>query len=297
MPDFKATVLIPTYNRSHYLLRLLRYISDRFDRQEIRFTILDGSDREALTNQRLCCEQGFEYRYYDPDTALMDRWLDGLKGVGSEFVSFLADDDILQPDGYHACLDFLSSHPEYAAAHGNYAWLAEEDGHIELYPGYQSFSIENDSPLERLFIFLADYVPITYGVYRTKILQTAYEATVSGIDKDNLHFTELLSGCIPVVLGKVKKVNCDYYWRSLATPAPQPKTVYPQLLFARDFSKRYSSIKTTLKKLLGPSINAEIIDDAIDFCFAAYYGRVLDRKIVTQYFTGLLAKQYPAEKK
>ncbi len=288
MNSAKSTILIPTYNRSDYLSRLLQFMVANFNPELVKVVVLDGSDKEASKNKELCLKTGIEYRYYGPEIPILERWLAGIRSTETEFVSFLADDDILQPDGYYDCLNFLQSYPQYSIAHGNYVWFLEQNEQTLLYPGYQTFSIEHESSLERLFYFLADYIPITYGVYRTDILRTAYEETISNLALDNLHFTELLSGCIPVLLGKVKKLATNYYGRNMGDSSPRPVMIYPKLVFAEDFSYRYGQIKSTLKNILNDNINPEIAEDALDYCFGAYYGKILNRANVTQHFTRLL---------
>ncbi len=288
MPNSLSTILIPTFNRSHYLARLLQYLAANFNLEQVKVVVLDGSDKEASANEAICAKTAAEYRYYGPDIPILERWLDGIKSTETEFVSFLADDDILQPDGYYDCLKFLASHPQYSIAHGNYVWFADKREEVLLYPGYQTFSIEHDSPLERLFCFLANYLPITYGIYRTDILSIAYTETISHLALDNLHFTELLSGCIPVLLGKVKKLDTNYYGRNIGESSPRPLIIYPQLVFAEDFSYRYGCIKNALKKILQERENPKIVSDAIDYCFGAYYGKILNKHNISQHFTRLL---------
>ncbi len=296
MSNSISTILIPTYNRPYHLLRLLHYyLKVNFDLKRQKFMVLDGSDKDSEVNQNTCQEVGIEYHHYGPNIPILERWLDGINRTQTEFVSFLADDDILQPDGYYDCLSFLEANPDYSAAHGNYVWFVDKEDNPLLYPGYQSFSIENDCPLERLFAFFSDYVPISYGVYRTKILKTAYEKTLSCTGTDNLHFSELVSGCIPVVLGKIKKLDSNYYIKSvdtsnrnLSTLPSRPPIIYPKLVFAEDFSSRYARIKNTLKELLSSRTDPNIVDDAIDYCFGVYYGKILNRYFVTEHFNRLL---------
>ncbi len=288
MSNSISTILIPTYNRPYQLNRLLDYMLKNYNLEQVKIVVLDGSYKDAQTNEKTCNQLGIEYRGYSPDVPLLERWLDGIKHVKTEFVSFLADDDILQPQGYYDSLNFLQTHSDYVAAHGNYIWFKEQEKQTLLYPGYQTFSIEDEYPLKRLFYFLADYLPITYALYRTNILQTAYQRTISNLPLDNYHFTELLSGCIPVLLGKVKKLDTHYYGRNMGDPSPRPSVIYPKLIFAEDFSYRYGLIKRTLRNILDHNVNPKIAEDAIDYCFGAYYGKVLDRNIVTQHFTRLL---------
>ncbi len=284
-----ATILIPTYNRPRHLKRLLDYLESNFDLEQIKLLVLDGSTANTAANREACLNHEAEYHDYGPDTPLLTRWLDGIKLTQTEWVSFLADDDILQPEGYGAALDFLQNHPDYAAAHGSYIWFKEvEDEKTLIYPGYQTFSIEDDLALKRLFAFLTNYYPITYAVYRTPILKTAYEQTISRLNSDSFHFTELLSGCLPVVLGKIKKIDCSYYGRNLGPSSPRPALKYSQLLFSENFYPAYAQIKTSLKAFITDSVNASVLDEAIDLCFGAYYGKLLNQRLLSRYFQHLV---------
>ncbi|PIQ84372.1 MAG: hypothetical protein COV75_02340, partial [Candidatus Omnitrophica bacterium CG11_big_fil_rev_8_21_14_0_20_63_9] len=110
------TILVPTYNRSQLLARLLRYYEACGAPYPMR--ILDSSD-EPATLPALSAPAGRVTQVrYDAHTLPTTKLFDGLSQVTTPYVVVWADDDLMVPSSIAACAAFLDGHPEASVAHG-----------------------------------------------------------------------------------------------------------------------------------------------------------------------------------
>jgi len=286
------TMIIPTYNRSDRLVSLVEYLINIFDLTETKILILDGSDTRMINPSKDWEQNSIYYKYYGSDMPILERWLDGLKNTDTELVGIVADDDIPHPEGYRKCIEFLQANKEYNVAHGTYTGF-EINNHnkINYYSCYKPFSIEDDNPIQRLYNFLNNYVPITYAVYRTEVLKTAFQEVVDSVDSDDYHWFELLLGCIPVVLGKVKYLNYPYYARNYGVSIQRPSIIYYRLFYDESFSSKYRRIKDAILRNFLSREDIEKISDGIDISFAAYHSSFFNKNEITKDFNALVSSQ------
>lgn len=286
----ESTILIPTYERPTYLAKSLIWNKQTFNTSKVRFIVLDGSIKNGPQNRQICENNQIEYFHYKNDVTNAERLLAGLNLVRTEIVSFLADDDLINPAGYYQCIGFLKSHPDYSAAHGEYIDFIIKGHKIKYTYGYNMFSIEQSLPLNRLFKYLTCYQPIFYAVFRTAALQTAFKEVSINVQNDDSSFYELLAGCIPVAIGKVKKVNYFYYGRQIGESTPRKYIPDPKYPFLESFSQRYTKVKHSIIKNIGRQEGiSEKLNDAIDACFAGYFSfHGMTRTKVQLYYNSLL---------
>jgi hypothetical protein len=67
---FLTSILIPTYNRSHEISKLVHYAARNFDLSLVKFFVLDGSDndKEIAANKSACKRNKIEYHHYGSET-------------------------------------------------------------------------------------------------------------------------------------------------------------------------------------------------------------------------------------
>ncbi|MEN6348202.1 MAG: TIGR00180 family glycosyltransferase [Syntrophomonas sp.] len=286
----KMTIIVPTYNRPDHVKTLMEYFITLFDLTTTKILILDGSEKSYIEPLPHWKQNNIEYKYYGAELPILDRWFDGLNRTETECVGIIADDDIPHSDGYKRCLEFLLSNKSYSAAHGNYTgFKIYKNNKLIYYPTYKPFSIEDDDPIMRLNLFLTNYVPITYALYRTDVLKKAFTEVLTNVDKDDSHWFELLLGCIPVILGKIKYISCPYYARNYGDSIPREPVIYYRLFYKEDFSNKYKRIKDALKKYF-PETDINTLSDAIDISFAYYNSAFFNKSSIMNDFKSLLNK-------
>jgi len=266
------SIIIPTFNRSDQLVNLVKYIIKVFKQDNFKTIILDGSDypnKEAgsLESNRI------KYIYYGNKVSSLNRWEDGINKVEDDFVVIIADDDMPHPKGLRMCVDFLNNNKDFSVAHGNYKGFKIVNSEITYFPSYNPFSIEQDNPLARLYFFLNFYVPITYAVHRTKYLQIAFKEVIKNFDSGDSGWVELLLGCIPAVLGKIKFINYHYYKRNTGQSISRPRIHNYRILYEKNYSIKYEKIKNAILKYLPDIENKDDAPSIVDIAFASYHAK------------------------
>lgn len=206
------TLIVPTYNRPGELARLLAYLSSH--RVEFPVLVLDSSDPDTKVRNKAQSESaGCDVRYadFDASTPVWLKFLRGAEMVQTPFCSLCADDDVVLPQSLEAILGFLAAHPDYSVAHGWY-YTFYDNGHIGITSNvYRSASLDQDDAIDRLYAMFRSYEAVTYGVYRTQVMQSVL-ADVQGVE--SMLGRELLGGALTLAHGKAARIPVFYYGRS-----------------------------------------------------------------------------------
>ena len=124
------SVIIPTYNRSHYLPCAVESVLGQVGVEVEVLVVDDGStDDTAKIVEGLAPRWGERVRYFWQENA--ERSIarnNGLRHASGEFIAFLDSDDVWCPHHAQACLALLSTHPDAIAAYGEYGQITA-DGH------------------------------------------------------------------------------------------------------------------------------------------------------------------------
>jgi glycosyltransferase domain-containing protein len=221
-PSFseQVSLLVPTLNRSEFLIRLLHYYVDTAFKGWL--VIGDSSDdhhaeRTARAiralNGALKVTHGRYPALNEPRTT---RQLLGL--VTTPYVAFMPDDDFVVPASMARCVEFLERHPDYSLVHGRAVMVMLQHngayGPVEdLWPHYWTEEC-GSTATERLRNFLGSkYFASLFSVHRTAQLRAIYcRGNVVPVLPDKV-FMEVLAGCLAVIQGKAKRLDCLYIVR------------------------------------------------------------------------------------
>ena len=210
MNDF--TLIIPTYNRPVELERLLAYLG--MAGAGFPVEILDSSDAAAAARNRQAAAAAplpVRYRAFDPQTQPFDKFAAGAAEVATPFAAMCPDDDIPILAGLQASLQQLRDRPDHVLSHGWYFLFGGTGGDFDIHtllyhaPGYAE-----PDPLRRLHRLVRRYQALTYGVYRTPVLQEALDRSRH---LDSLLWREHLSSALPVIRGKAGRVDTFFMGR------------------------------------------------------------------------------------
>ncbi len=277
----KITLLIPTMNRSDFLIRLLRYY------WELGFQgcicIGDSSDAADLERTKRAIEVfqeklNIDFKEY-PGLSDADCLQQLIKSVSTPYAALVPDDDFLVPAALEQCALFLDQHPDYNAAHGKglAVGLKSDGAHGEVawVLHYKQTAVEGETAAERLCSHLSNYSVALFSVHRIESWREMY--------KDVFLLTKRLSGellpcCLSVIQGKMKEMDCLYVMR-------------------QSHNKRYSGI--SIKKWTGDKTwlsSYQIFRDCLAKELTVYDGISIDeaREVVDQAFSSYLAS-LPAE--
>ena len=195
----KLTILIPSYNRSKYLKRTIKYWSN----YNVNLIILDGSDSRLEDP----CLNSKSIKYIHNKKGYYDRLLSSIDHIETEFMILSCDDEFYLPSALSRCIEFLTKHADFSSCGGRAVGFRTDKNKIffsKQYTKSRDFKLNHENPEERIINHFSNYVPAhTYSVMKSskwkKIckhvfekeynffasmeLQTEYLAMVSGKSK------------------------------------------------------------------------------------------------------------------
>lgn len=253
------TIIIPTYNRSHYLARILQYYKEQ--NTNIPILVADSSSKtESRANLAVVDSVSknlkVELKYFETNeswlasSAFYGKVISALMYCESKFVVLCADDDFIVPDAIRKCTQFLEENPDYSIAHGRSArvFYLEKQRNFDsdlLSVTFGQRTIENNDPCLRLQDHLNGYAPTFYSVHRRADLLSNFQNMIS--NTSNYHFGELLLSCLSIIQGKSKCLDLLYMVRQSivgSTGASVPR--WSATLAADDFEKQYAKFSDCL---------------------------------------------------
>lgn len=225
------SLLIPTMNRSEFVIRLLKY----YDQLKFKHGILIGDssnieefERTSKTVKELDGRLNVKHYYY-PNLNNYAVTSQLIQKVQTPYASFLPDDDFYVPEAIEKCMSFLNDHPEYSCAWGKSVifTLKDKGAHgrfnaLGVSNSNTAYSVEDDKAKERLFFHIKKYTSVFVGVCRTemfkKALRNVWEMGKLAETKDIKWWTveqfgEIVTSFSLVVQGKIKTIDCLYWIR------------------------------------------------------------------------------------
>lgn len=165
-----VTILIPTYNRSNYLKRILEYYKD------ISFPIViaDSSLSPIEIDDRF---KNVIYYHY-PEMSMIEKISFTLNLIKTEYVLLCADDDFIVPESIIKAQIFLDKNLDYASVQGTYVSfdynkLAKPD-FSPYYLNAAKYKVSENEIYERLHSLTSQYMHLQYSLHRLNVLKRAF---------------------------------------------------------------------------------------------------------------------------
>lgn len=246
----KYSLMIPTFNRPVLLDGLLEYFADK--RASFPIFVLDSSsDENKIKNQAAVARHDLKTRVLDfkPDVRFDFKIAKALSEIETDYVSLCADDDFIFIDTLEACVGELERDRQLVACHGVYLSFTKASPEILLGLEYASPSIDSEDAIERACQLLMQYEALNYAVHRRDVMAAAINIASQ---MPASMFWELLSGLVPALCGKVKRIGQVYYGRRAHGPSfayPGRENFHPATWIASDvdgFMRTFSSFRKCL---------------------------------------------------
>jgi len=299
MPGDLLTLVIPTRNRPRHCLALLRY----FRTQGVRYPILvaDSSIGKAAEAIRRQCNGGVDYKFYDPDLDVAQKYLRAAEAVTTPYVAMLPDDDIAFPHAIDASLDYLQGHSDHVAAHGYTLYFGLHENDVDVHNVFSFVpTIGAARPLYRHYDLMRRYQPFMWAVFRTDAFAVAMAgaAAVHGVV-----FKELTFMSRAVLAGKVARLPIVYSMRGMEESLTPANEYDPRMWFL-DGPESFFHAYLTYRNLLAEFILADPrfldglpgdspLDHVLDLNHAAFFGRVVDAGMINHKAELLLGAPLP----
>jgi len=205
-------IIIPTMNRSGFMIRQLKYHASLGSPHTIY--IADSSRPEEAEKikkavARLKNKLNIVYNPYPPRN-IVQCLIFLLSQVKEKYVSSFGDDDFFVPKALSECADFLEKNPDYETAIGRAVTIRVKEnrayGELVSIHDYKRDSIESDKATERLFEFLGPKISaLIPAVVKTDHLLKYYQDSLEICD-DSIR-GEMLPSCLMIIAGKSKVID------------------------------------------------------------------------------------------
>ena len=293
-----CTIIIPTYNRSNYLKRILNYYNE-YGGEKYKIVVADSSlDENKKLNEKIISSflnlNILHLSDYPTTIDGLHKIDDALNYVNTKYCVFCADDDFVTPNGINQSMDFLENNQDFAIAHGHYISFhlkADKGGKQQfcwtsIYP-YKSITFPDAKT--RLDFHFSKYYPTFYAVHRTDFLKMIFNETLKFTDDGR--FGELLPSMLTLIYGKMKRLDVFYAAReSIPGSSGQSSENMDDFIKAGTYDEKYAKFRDCLATHLTKKsqLDLEEAKSVIDDAMAAYMRRYILNKT---HYKGILIQK------
>ncbi len=271
------TIVIPTFNRCRYFLRVLDYYNTYTP--GVRIIVADSSrDEEAESNRAIASSFGglnILYLGYHPDINGVHKMLEMSSHVETPYVVFCADDDFVIPNGIIESKRFLEKNPDYTTAHGHYIQFKTEQHGTKFWWNaiYPYDSNTSSDAVRRFMKHFSNYsIPTFYAVHRAEFLQMIFSEDLKYAT--DVRFGELLPTMLTSIYGKMKHLDVFYSARdglsgSISRMAKRISTYVEEGTYAQHYVPFRECLALHLSRQARLSINEaqRIVDEAMSIYY------------------------------
>jgi len=209
------SILIPTMNRSDFLIRALLYYSKIGFKGYI--CIGDSSNAQHVEKtkraiQTLGNKIKIIYRNFPNPPYIHDGMVtkELIELAPTPYAVATGDDDFLIPNGLEQCIIFLEDHPEYSATHGIRVAvrlkLSGISGELESAHFAPQPILEHETAVERWIGYMRRAFSTQYSVHRIETWRRMYRDVAS--IPIRYFGPELLPCSLSSIFGKIKGLDC-----------------------------------------------------------------------------------------
>ena len=293
------TLVVPTYDRTAELGRLLRYLARH--QMACPVVVLDSSHAgPRAANRAAVAEVDLDVRVLEFEPAMdpFEKFWRGVEQVATGACALCADDDLVLVDALAELIDVLARQRDCDAVHGQY---------FNFVPGerfrvgplvFAGSSIAAATPRRRLWELMQQYHPLTYAVCRTEALRRALGA-VQALSSPMAR--ELVGGALIAIGGKVERRPGLYYGRAEGSTLGYERW-HPIEYLARspeDMLDEHGRSRQILAKAIqevdaAPDDSTDLVK-LIDLVFVRYLAGYASPEALDTLIAGVLAGHDPRE--
>lgn len=283
------SIVIATKNRSDFLARLLSYYVTTGYKHWICIGDSSDSDHLAMTRETIkSFENKLKIKYYQyPNFSVSDCHKQLLSNITTPYVACVTDGGFLVTESLYKCISFLEGHSDYGIAHGLGALFELKSqgphGEFRCLGKYDRLpKIEEETASLRLLHYLNDYSVSIYCVYRTCLWKAIWR-DVDSI-KDGTFAGEFLPGCLAIVGGKAKELDCLYLVRQIHSRRYLMPSLY-EWITNPDWSSSYQIFHRLLTDALKQKdkISEKEANDIVKRSFWRHLNNSLTNKFKIEY--------------
>lgn len=201
------TLIIPTHNRHHYLVRSMKYFKD------LDANILYCDSTNELFEGEIFSNMKYIHM---PGKRFYEKIIFALNEVTTDLVVMCADDDFILINALYNGSDFLINNKNYKTLVGKYVGFNEKfDG--KFFPIYQKLPEDIDLGYEKNSeIFFKNYYQILWSMSHKNVLIKAFQI-INEVKFHNDNFIEIVIGACACYEGGIKFLNNIWGVREIST--------------------------------------------------------------------------------
>ncbi|MFA4872391.1 MAG: TIGR00180 family glycosyltransferase [Patescibacteria group bacterium] len=213
-----VAILIPTMNRSEFVIRQLKYYVQVGCPHPIYIGDSSNAAHDLAQREAIASLPSLTVHYFSfPNETIDVATYHLLENVTEEYMCMIGDDDFQIPSSLTRCAEFLESHRDYASAHGHAVALRIEGnkvaGRITKIKDYPQPQYEQESSAVRLMYYFSRYYVTLFSVHRTTAMH-AHWAHREKI-KDVSMGCEIIPCALSIIEGKSKLIDCLQFIRHI----------------------------------------------------------------------------------
>ena len=292
------TLVVPTYNRTELLGRLVRHYCS--SSPGMRILVLDSSRADVMERNKTAlaqCGGSVSHLAFPDTTPFALKLAQGLESVETPYASFCADDDLVFLPGLRSAIDYLANHADYVCAHGLYLNFQTSGHDVMLMREYAGPGNDAEHPGARIFRLCQRYESLFYAAFRTPDLRTITRAVAL---MPTLHYQELLQSVAALILGKVARVPLIYGARQSCPPAQPERDKWQTYYWYADdpaeFLAHYRDYRDAVwtffaEHCRGVSLTRTAFDRTMDLAHTVYFSAGCP----PEYFYSKLQEYFPQD--
>lgn len=207
----KLTVIIPTYNRQHFLLRQTTYWAN----SGAKLILIDGSPKPLKSNLQRILKKSGDIKYIHSNTSVSDRLAKAGKYITTPYAVTLNDDDFILMSGACDAIKVLDKYSDVVACRGQsiHALLSNEKTRVKFsffYNQFKNFNVDQEKIENRIMYAFQNYNgAASFAVMRTHVWKKSW---AEGYDDyySSTNISEISQNLTTYIFGKLLCLPIPY---------------------------------------------------------------------------------------
>jgi glycosyltransferase domain-containing protein len=204
-----------------------------------RIILADSSDQsQTIADSYRSSGLDVDHYCFPPDLSFYEKLDLALSKVETPFVAQMPDDDIPIPSALHQCRDFLSRNLDYSAAWGYALNFNLHEQAFDIHSiQWCSASVDDSSPLERVYHLVRRYQPFFWAVFRANALRRSISCAKMA---QRTMFQEMTTMLTLAMQGKVARLPIVHVMRGPELSLSNRSDIGPLFAILDDASKFFA---------------------------------------------------------
>jgi len=253
--ECKCTIIIPTYNRSYHLKRILNYYNEYGRDYNIIVADSSSDENKRINKKNILSISKIEILHldnYSTEITPHAKFAGAVNHVNTKYCVFCADDDFITPKGIVQSIDFLEKNPDFVTAQGKFIMFKINTDKTRKQQFYwetkyrgESFDCADLKDRLKLSVSSPDLYVYFYGIYRKDFLNFALKECMK-YSTGSVMFDEFFFIHLPQIYGKLKNLDVLYGIREINPIKEGDRRRVLEFMEDGTYDERYNKLRSGL---------------------------------------------------